>query len=106
MVFNFLAKGADLQFRNFSELVSGTTRTERNNLFGSAVVYKPEYDVFETFEKVKLLIAETQEHLRNLENLANLMEADIKDAEQKKAIIERFKTMTLAELQEMEGLLN
>ena len=102
----FTLNGTDKKFQSFGELLKGTTRVERNSLFGSAVVYKSEYDVIDTFEKIKELIAETKEHLTNLETLASLMEADIKDAEQKKAIIKRLQTMSLDKLKEVEDLLN
>jgi hypothetical protein len=102
----FLAKGTDKQFNSFSELVNDTTRIERNNLFGSAVVYKSEFDVTDTYDRIKVLIAETKEHLTNLETLANLLQADLKEAEEKKAIIQKLQTISLDKLKEVEELIN
>lgn len=95
--------GTDKQFRSFSELVNGTTRKERNAMFGSSLVYKDAYDIETIAKKVAELVQATKHYLEGLEAVLHLLEAEANEAEQKKVLLKILQAKPLSELKELVG---
>lgn len=99
MTFN--VNGSEKEFQSFHELVNGTSRKERNAMFGSSLVYSEEYDTGTTLIKVGELVKATKHYLEGLETVVKLLEAEQAEAERKKELLKKLYSKPISELEEL-----
>lgn len=99
MTFN--VNGSEKEFQSFHELVNGTSRKERNAMFGSSLVYSEEYDTSTTLIKVGELVKATKHYLEGLETVVKLLEAEQAEAERKKELLKKLYSKPISELEEL-----
>lgn len=85
-------------FSSFAQLVNNTSRKERNQMFGSSLVYSAEYDIETVAENVNNLITLTKGYLESLEYVQGLINDEKANYRQKKALLLKLSELTVEEL--------
>ena len=88
-------------FSSFSQLVNNTSRKERNNLFGTSLVYSSEYDIEAVAENVEQLIIHTKGYIEALEYAKGLIDQEKTTARQKKDVLRKLSERSLDELEKL-----
>lgn len=91
--------GETKSYSGFFDFVANTTRQQRNNLLGSAVVYSVDFDAESVETRVTNLIKQHEKCLEGLRAIKPLIELDVRNAQRRKEALSKLQQLSIEELE-------